>query len=115
MQFESLESRTLLSGGLQAVYYNNSNFTGAAVPRIDATVNFNWGKGAPAAGLGADTLSARWTGRIKPAFSERYTFKTISDDGVRLWINHKLLIDTWQQTGIATHVGSITLTAAKNY
>src|ERR1044071_1610339 len=92
---ESLESRQLLSAGgtgLQAVYFNNQNFTGSTVSRVDPQVNFNFGTGAPVKGIAGDTFSIRWTGQVKPAFSEKYFFKTISDDGVRLWINHKPVI-----------------------
>ena len=36
-----------LGSGLAATYYDNMDFTGATVSRIDPTVNFNWGSGAP--------------------------------------------------------------------
>src|SRR5215207_487696 len=117
--FESLEDRRLFAAGgtgLQAVYFNNQNFTGAQVSRIDPQVNFNFGTGGPVAGIAKDTFSIRWTGQIKPAFSENYTFKIISDDGVRLWVNHKPMIAAWGQTGKATNVSvKIPLTAAKKY
>ncbi|MBA3867575.1 MAG: hypothetical protein H0X30_00320 [Anaerolineae bacterium] len=48
------------------------------------TVNFNWAAGAPV-GIGVDTFSARWVGKIEPQFSEAYTFYVIHDDGARLW------------------------------
>ena len=50
--------------GLSATYYDNINFTGTTVSRIDPTVNFNWGAGSPAAGIGIDTFSVRWTGEV---------------------------------------------------
>ena len=37
--------------------------------------------------LTADTFSARWTGQIEAPYSGTYTFYTVSDDGVRLWVN----------------------------
>ena len=73
--------------GLSAVYYDNQNFTGATVSRVDPTVNFDWGTGSPAPGIGADTFSVRWTGQVQAQFSQTYTFYTTSDDGVRLWVN----------------------------
>ena len=42
--------------GLSAVYYDNHDFTGATVSRVDPTVNFDWGAGAPAPGIGAEHL-----------------------------------------------------------
>ena len=78
--------------GLAATYFDNLDFTGTTVTRIDPTVNFDWGA-APAAGIGADTFSVRWTGQVKPQFSQTYTFYTQSDDGVRLWVNGQLLVE----------------------
>ena len=74
--------------GLAATYYNNADFTGTTVVRTDPTVNFDWASGSPAAAIGVDTFSARWTGQVQPQFSETYTFYTQSDDGVRLWVNN---------------------------
>ena len=79
--------------GLLAEYFNNSNFTNRQLVRTDATVNFNWGTGSPATGIGADTFSVRWSGQVEPRYSETYTFRTRTDDGVRLWVNDQLIID----------------------
>src|SRR5438552_184915 len=105
---ESLESRQLFSAGgtgLQAVIFNNQNFTGAQVSRVDPQVNFNFGTSGPVKSIAGDTFSIRWTGQLKPAFTEKYFFKAISDDGVRLWVNHKPVIAAWGQTGLATSTG----------
>jgi endo-1,4-beta-xylanase len=84
--------------GLQAVYYDNEDFTGKQVTRIDATLNFNWEDQAPAPGIGPDTFSVRWTGSITPRYSELYTFMATADDGLRLWVNGVKLIDDWEYT-----------------
>jgi endo-1,4-beta-xylanase len=81
--------------GLRAVYFNNENFTGTQVTRIDTTLNFDWGEGSPVAGIAPDTFSVRWTGSISPRYSELYTFITNADDGLRLWVNGVKIIDDW--------------------
>lgn len=43
-----------------------------------------------------ENASVRWTGRIKPEFSEDYTFSMIGDNGFRLWVDDQLIIDNWQ-------------------
>ncbi|SFL45831.1 Glycosyl hydrolases family 2, TIM barrel domain [Gracilibacillus orientalis] len=43
----------------------------------------------------ADDASVRWTGQLKPEFSEDYTFSMIGDNGFRLWIDDELIIDHW--------------------
>src|SRR4051812_34176818 len=94
---ELLEGRRLLAvapgTGLAGVYFDNNNFPGASVARVDRKVQFDFAATAPPAPIAPSTYSVRWTGRVKPSFSETYTFYTNSDDGVRVWLNHKLLID----------------------
>ena len=51
--------------GLQGYYFNNQNFTGTVVTRLDPTVDFNWGTRVPVAGIAADTFSVRWTVRAR--------------------------------------------------
>jgi unsaturated chondroitin disaccharide hydrolase len=91
------------------------NFTGSQVSRVDPQVSFNFGTGKPISGISAGTYSIRWTGQVKPAFSERYIFKVTSDDGVRLWVNHKPIIANWGQVGLGTVTGHLDLIAEKKY
>ncbi|TCN59586.1 T9SS C-terminal target domain-containing protein [Flavobacterium circumlabens] len=101
--------------GLQGVYYNNTDFTGTFVSRVDSNINFNWGSGSPATDIQADTFSARWTGLIKPGYTETYTFYTTSDDGIRLWIDDVLLINKWVNQGSTEHKATIQLNAGQKY
>lgn len=87
--------------GLLGTYYDQNGqqrqyFTGNTYQRIDPTVNFNWGGGAPAPGIGTDDFSIRWTGEVLTVNQNGcYQFRTNSDDGVRLWIAGNLVIDNW--------------------
>jgi glucose/arabinose dehydrogenase len=101
--------------GLSATYFNNIDFTGTTVSRVDPTIDFVWGAGAPAAGIAADTFSARWTGQVEPQFTQTYTFYTQSDDGVRLWINGQPLVDNWTNHSTTENSGTIALTAGQRY
>ena len=101
--------------GLTATYWDNRDFTGTSVVRTDRTVNFNWGNGAPVAGIGADTFSVRWSGEVQPQFSQTYTFYARADDGIRLWVNNQLLVDRWIDQGPTEWSGSIALTAGIRY
>lgn len=113
---EALEARQLLAGeGLSAVYYNNSNLTAIAVKRTDPTVSFDWGTGFPDAAIEADSFSVRWSGQVRPQFSENYTFYVNSDDGVRVWVDDELLIDEWHDATSVEYSGNIELNAAQNY
>ena len=101
--------------GLQADYYNNSDFTSFALSRVDASVNFNWGSGSPDPSIGADTFSVRWQGWVQPQFTETYTFYTNTDDGARLWVNGVQLVDRWVNQGTTEYHGSVALTAGVLY
>lgn len=83
-----------LPGGLTARYYDGHDLGRLVTKRIDPVVDFNWA-GAPAEGLGRDYFSARWTGSVLTQETGDYTFVTTSDDGVRLWVDGKLVIDDW--------------------
>jgi glucose/arabinose dehydrogenase len=100
--------------GLTATYFDNIDFTGATVTRIDPTVNFDFGSGSPAAGIGPDTFSARWTGQVRAQFTEEYTFHTISDDGVRLFVNGQQIINNFTDHSPTENTGTIALTAGQN-
>ena len=101
--------------GLLGEYFDNIDFTNRFIARTDGTVNFDWGTGSPAAGIGANTFSVRWTGQVEPRFSETYTFRTTTDDGVRLWVNDQLIIDQFVDQAATAHEGSITLEAGVRY
>ena len=85
-----------VSGNWFGEYYNNMTLSGpATATRIDNAVNFNWGLGAPIAGVGVDRFSVRWT-RTVDFPSGTYRFEVFSDDGVRLWANNAILVDQWR-------------------
>jgi beta-glucanase (GH16 family) len=116
--FEPVESRLLFAGtgtGLAATYYDNADFTGRSVARLDATVNFDWGSSSPVAGIAPDTYSVRWTGKIEPRYSETYNFRTTGNDGVRLWVNGQRLVDDWNNHPATVNAGSIKLLAGRRY
>lgn len=82
--------------GLKADYYPNVKLEGApALSRVDATVDFQWNSGSPGTGVPADKFSTRWHGKVQVPSNGVYTFFTRSDDGVRLWVNGRLLINNW--------------------
>jgi hypothetical protein len=100
--------------GLTGQYFDNIDFTGTSITRTDPTINYNWTSYSPN-GIGPDRWSARWSGQIKPAYSETYTFYTTSDDGVRLWVDGELIIDNWTDHAPTENSGTITLTARQLY
>ena len=120
---EPLEGRCLMHAGhehgtgLTGEYYNNANFTDFKFQRVDPILNFYWDTRAPASTMGADTFSVRWTGQIEPPKSEPYTIIARTDDGVRLWLDGKLVIDKYTDvSGIRDNFSApIELVAGQRY
>lgn len=81
--------------GLEGTYFDNINLTTPVLTRNDAPIDFDYGTGSPDPLIGPDTFSVRWLGRVKPQYSESYTFYAVTDDGFKLWVNDQLLIDSW--------------------
>ncbi|HEY9421917.1 MAG TPA: PA14 domain-containing protein, partial [Thermoanaerobaculia bacterium] len=106
---------TAQANGLNATYWDNRDFTGATVTRVDPRIDFDWGTGSPATGIGVDTFSTRWTGKIQPKVSGTHTFYTVSDDGVRLWVNNVLVVNNWTDHAPTENSGTISLTAGQRY
>lgn len=100
--------------GLRGEYFNNANLTNRVMTRIDPRINFDWGRNAPGNGIAPNTFSVRWTGRIIPAYTEMYTFYTVADDGVRLWVNGQQIINNWGN-GLRRSQGRIWLNAGVAY
>ncbi len=113
------ESAPLGNGdGLLAHYFSDQQETFDGAPtliRIDPQINFNWGGGSPDASISDDFFTARWQGFVQPLFDGDYTFYTLSDDGVRLWVDDQLIIDRWMPQAPTEWTGNITLQAGVDY
>ena len=82
--------------GAKAEYFANMTLSGApALTKDVESIDFKFGKGAPAEGLPKDSFSARYTFWCCPAEDVRYDLSLASDDGSRLLIDGKLVLDNW--------------------
>lgn len=90
-------------------YFNNRALSGTAVVvREENQIDFDWGIGSPASGIGADNFSARWL-RTVDLPAGVYRFRVRVDDGVRLWIGNSLLIDQWRSQEDSTYMAELKL------
>jgi hypothetical protein len=102
--------------GLRGQYFSNSTLSGPAQTRMDPAIDFTWRSGAGPLPGGRDIYSARWTGKLSPLYSERYCFRTMNDDGVRVWIDGRLVIDDWKgRPVVVENRGEIQLEAGRRY
>jgi beta-glucosidase len=94
--------------GLKGEYFKGRELEGAPVlTRVDSTVDFRWDRGSPTnemiargelpadRGLANDDYSIRWTGQLLPSVSGRYELAVTGDDGFRLFVDGRVVIDEW--------------------
>ncbi|MBC7260035.1 MAG: hypothetical protein H5T65_12395 [Chloroflexi bacterium] len=96
-------------------YWANPNLSGdPALQRNDVRVDFAWGTAAPDPVLPADRFSARWSREL--AFDEgAYIFHVAVDDGARLWVDQRLIIDEWHDSGLTEYTAPLYLTAGRHF
>ncbi len=103
------------AGGLYASYFEWMTFRGKTIEKVDPNINFDWGGKSPVEGIPADLVSVIWTGQLLPKTSETYTIYLTVDDGARLWLGDRLLIDAWKEQAPTDYEATIALEAGKKY
>jgi hypothetical protein len=100
-------------GGIRGDYFRGMDLMIHKLRRIDPQINFSWGQPDPS--IGENNFSVRWTGEVEVAFTEKYTFYTNTDDGARLWVDGKQLVNDWNDHGAEENSGTIDLVAGQFY
>ena len=91
----------LVARGLLGHYFYDSFLSSDAIEniRVDALLNFTWLEGKVSSSR-VDFVSIRWEGFVKSQFSELYKIISNFDDSVRIWLDHNLIIDTWDRDDV---------------
>ncbi len=90
-------------------YFANANLSGAPVlTRSDPSINFIWNQAAPAPSVPADNFSVRWT-KTEYFAAGRYKFATVTDDGVRLFVDGQVVIDQWRGQSATVYNATVDL------
>ena len=90
--------------GLKGFYFSNSDLIGnPAFEKQDEQVNFKWTLYSPnPEKLQPDNYSVRWTGKLEAPNSGKYQLGLRGNDGFRLYLNGKLMIDNWEKLSYST-------------
>jgi len=99
--------------GLSVEYFTGEDYLAGdpVVTQVDPEIDFNWNEEAPDAGIDREQFSARWRGEISIPVDGKYIFILNSNDGSRLYLDGRLLVNDWSNHGRRDTAGSIELVA----
>jgi len=100
---------------LRASYWNN--MTLSRTPVLEETVEHlggDWGYGSPHPSVNTDHFSVRWSRYVDLA-EATYRIAVTSDDGVRVYVDHRLIIDQWNDHPARTFTSDLALKAGHHH
>jgi len=92
------------SGGLTGSYYSGAHFEKLVATRTDPTIDIDIKGETPNPNqiihpdLPAGDVSVRWEGTLLAPETGDYLFQGFSTDGIKFWIDGKLLMNHWRQS-----------------
>ncbi len=101
--------------GFRAEYFKNRNLQGvAALVRVEDKINLQ-NRCLPMPDFPASDFSVRWTGKLVAPVAGQYVFSFTGDDGFRIYLDGKLLMDRWVEQATTTVSFPAHLKAGKTY
>jgi beta-glucosidase len=102
--------------GLKGEYFNNVTLEGEpAVVKNVEKIDFLWTLSSPDRAIHKEFYSARWTGKIKSPKTGTFKIGLDGNDGFRLFVNNKLLIDNWKKQTYSTLLSDFNFEKDKLY
>ena len=119
-QFVTVPAAFLSSGnqkGLKGSYFANSDIKGTPTfEKQDEQLNFKWTLYSPnPEKLQPDNYSVRWTGKLQAPESGKYQLGLRGNDGFRLYLNGKLMIDNWEKLSYSTKTVDLDFIKGQKY
>ncbi|MDD5423833.1 MAG: glycoside hydrolase family 3 C-terminal domain-containing protein [Candidatus Omnitrophica bacterium] len=102
--------------GFLGEYFNNRDLNGTpALKRVDKQISFVWGGNGPESNIPSDGFSVRWTAKLVPPKTAEYEISLMSDDGSRLYLDGKEIIENWRDHGEETKTATVMFEAGREY
>lgn len=100
----------------RAEYFANLELQGTPVlRREEAALGFDLTTGRVAPEVPPDRFSVRWTGSVTNPGREPMRLVTTSDDGVRVWVDGKRVLDRWGAQNGVTYDVPVDLAPGRTY
>lgn len=102
--------------GLRGEYFATIDMSGEPmITRIDPCIQFDWQNYSPAAVIPADSFSVRWTGKIHPTREGDYYFFVSGNNGFRLYLDDRLILDEWTNPSFLSKNTTVFLGSGRDY
>ena len=102
--------------GLRGEYFRGRDLAGPPVAtRVDSIINFDFAEAAPLPGLGPANFSIRWTGVLIPKATGDYQLGANADDGFRVLLDGKVVVEDWRRHGPETKLAPVHLEGGHEY
>jgi hypothetical protein len=97
--------------GFNAEYFADENLQKSVAKHHDDKIDFNWAESPPIAGVPSGAhWSARWTGSFTAPKTSAFRFSVAADDGVRVFVDGKKVIDYWSVHRALEKTANVNLT-----
>lgn len=115
-RYLSSTTNGLTTPGLRGQYFDNNRLEGEArLVRSDSRIDFGWTLNSPGQGIPFDWYSARWSGLLTAPAGGVRQIGIHGNDGYRLWIDGRLLIDNWTKRSFGTRFAAVRLAAGSRH
>ena len=108
-------SKDFFPEGLKAEYFPNDRLEGTPRTRIDEEIYYDPASQPPDPFWPKAPMSIRWSGKLAPTITGEYILSMVSDDGCRVWIDGKKLIDSWVSRAATADDCPVYLEAGRQY
>lgn len=102
--------------GLKGYYYSSIDLSGKPiVEKTDKTIDFHWTLYGPDQQLPNDFYSVKWIGSLRAPASGSFNIGLEGNDGFRLYLDGRLIIDQWEKQSFHTRIVPVQLQKDKDY